>query len=238
MTEEIRNRFPASEYRGLIVDLEDRLAGETLKASRMVSQHSGLDNRRARALEGQARFRMMEQGFEQVCGLHGGQFLPGGILPNSELKVHQPFMRFGEQGSGVILGLASMPQPSMLPVKNRSRLAGVTVNWQYSQQLDLEGTQPRLGDVFILFLVARDPERSGKLKELAIGAVDASYDHFLFYEPIDDFLSGNIELPALMESTKTLDTSNAPRNVRLKVSPKQYIASEAQPISNKDRGTA
>lgn len=237
MTEEIRNRFPASKFRDLVVDLEDRLEGETLKASKMITQHSGLDKKRARQLEGQARFRMMEQGFEQVCELHGGQFLPGGILPNSDLKVHQPFMRFGEPGSGVILGLASMPQPSKIPVKNRSRLAGVSINWQYSQRLDLEGTQPQTGDVFILFLVARDPERSGKLKEVAIGAIDSMYDHFLFYETIDDFLSGEIDQPDVEVSIKTAaDLGNA-AIVRLKVSPKKFIPHETQPDADKDSGT-
>lgn len=235
MTEEIRSRFPASEFGDLIIDLEDRLAGETLKASRMISEHAGLDKRRARALEGQARFRMNEQAFEQVCELHGGSFLPGNLLPNSDLKVHQPFMRFGKQGSGIILGLASMPQPSMLPVKNRSRLAGVSMNWQFSEELDLEGTQPKSGDVFILLLVARDPERSGKLKELAVGSIDSSYDHFLFYEPIDEFLSGRIALP---NTNKSVEISSVTKNVRLKTSPKTYIAPEDQTKPTKDSGTA
>ncbi|WP_157946776.1 hypothetical protein [Thalassobius sp. I31.1] len=235
MNNEIRSRFPASLYRDLIIDLEDRLAGETLKASKMISLHSGLDNRRARALEGQARFRMNEQGFEQVCELHGGTFLPGGLLPNSEIKVHQPFMRFGKQGEGVILGLASMPQPSMLPVKNRSRLAGVSVNWQYSQELDLDGKQPKSGDVFILLLVARDPQHSGKLKELAVGAIDSGYDQFLYYEPIDKFLSGEIAQPTVIKSSIAPSSS---QKVRLKTSPKTYIAPEAQTTPNTDSDTA
>ena len=50
--------------RGLILALEDRTRAETLKASLLVRDHAGLDKKRGRELEGQARFRRVEQGFE------------------------------------------------------------------------------------------------------------------------------------------------------------------------------
>ena len=67
---------------------------------------------------------MMEQGFEEVCALHGGSLLEGGIIPRTELKVFQPFMRFEVSGKGIILGLAATPEPKAVPLKNKSRLAG------------------------------------------------------------------------------------------------------------------
>ena len=51
----------------LLIDLEDRVRAEAVKAFEMIRDHSGLDRKRAREAEGQARFRMWEQGFEEVC---------------------------------------------------------------------------------------------------------------------------------------------------------------------------
>ena len=64
--------------RGLILDLEDRMAAATVKAFQIVRDHAGLDKKRGRELEGQARFRIMEHAFEEVCELYGGQQLGGG----------------------------------------------------------------------------------------------------------------------------------------------------------------
>ena len=85
--------------RGLILDLEDRMAAATVKAFQIVRDHAGLDKKRGRELEGQARFRIMEHAFEDVCELYGGQQLGGGMIPNTDLKVFQPFARFGMTGN-------------------------------------------------------------------------------------------------------------------------------------------
>jgi hypothetical protein len=110
--------------KALVIDLEDRLRAEAVKAFEMVRDRAGLNKKRARELEGQARFRMMEEGFEAVCKVHGGSLLIGSVIPATELKVFQPFMRFEADGQGVILGLAAMPEPHKVPNKNMSRLAG------------------------------------------------------------------------------------------------------------------
>ena len=191
----IRTRFSPLRHRNLLIDLEDRLRAEALKAFELVRDHSGLDKKRARELEGQARFRMMEKGFQETCELHGGILLDEGIIPKTDLKVFQPFMRFEWNGKGVIFGLAAMPEPNAVPVKNKSRLAGVSLNYHLSPRLDLDGNGPKIGDIFVLFLVCRDRERSGQIEEVAIGVIDSAYHQFLFYEPLDKFLSGSADVP-------------------------------------------
>jgi hypothetical protein len=191
MTKQISDRLRRTLDKDLVLDLEDRVKAEALKAFEMIRDHSGLDKKRAREAEGQARFRMMEQGFEEVCALHGGHRLEGDLIPNTELKVFQPFMRFEVDGKGVILGLAAMPEPKSVPVKNKSRLAGVSLNYHLSPRLDLDGKGAKIGDVFGLLLVSRHREKAGQIEEVAVGVVDAKYDSYLFYEPLDKFLNGD-----------------------------------------------
>ena len=221
--------------KGLILDLDDRMKAEAIRAFEMIRDHSGLrSKKRARESEGQARFRMMEEGFESVCQLHGGALLDGGILPLTELKVFQPFMRFEREGRGLILGLAAMPEPRKIPSKNLSRVAAVSLNCQLSPRLDLDGTGPRHGDVFVMFLVARDRVRAGKIEEIAIGVVDSAYSVFLLYETLDQFLAGSVDAA---DKVPPSTEQSAPK-VTLKRVPKLFTPPEAPPKKDDDAGIA
>lgn len=218
----------------LILDLDDRLQAEANKAFEMIRDRSGLSKKRARELEGQARFRMMEEGFESVCRLHGGALLDGGVIPLTRLKVFQPFMRFQHDGSGLILGLAAMAEPRKVPNKNLSRVAGVSLNYRVSPRLDMDGTGPQHGDIFVMFLVARDRERAGKIEEIAIGVVDSGYSAFLFYQTLDQFVSGS---EGAADIAPPMTEQPAPK-VTLKRVPKPFTPPEAQPKEDDDTGTA
>ncbi|MFU1607891.1 hypothetical protein ACM25O_16185 [Sulfitobacter pontiacus] len=224
MIEVIKKRFPPDTYWALLIDLEDRCRAEALKAFEMVRDHAGLDKKRGRELEGQARFRMMEKGFQEVCEVHGGELLTGGLIPNTNLKVFQPFMRFEHEGKGVILGLAAMPEPSGLPIKNKSRLAGVTLNYHLQPNLDLDGVGAQVGDVFIVFLISKDRERAGRLEEIAIGVISAAYDQFLCYEPLENYL-GDQEV-VTDGAAPTSAAADVPA-VRLKASIRPFVPPEA-----------
>lgn len=195
----LKKRFPPTLFKSLFLDLEDQLRAAALKAYNMVRDHAGLDPKRSRELEGQARFRMMEKAFQEACELYGGKLLADGIIPLSDLKIFQPFMRFEHDGQGIIFGLAAMSEPRALPVKNMSRKAGVTLNYYLSPRLDLDGTGPKIGDIFVLFLVARDREKVGKISEFAIGVIDSGYEQYLFYEPLDKYLEGYADDPVIAQ---------------------------------------
>ena len=190
MTDDIKRRLLSALPRHLVIDLLDMAAARTLQAHELIRDGTDLDGRSARALEGQARFRLMEKGFQTVCEGHGGIALEGGVIPNTDLRFFQPFIRFGGAEPGVVLGLASMPARHELPAKNQSRNAGVSLNYHLTPRLDLDDTGPKPGDIFVLFLVARDPARAGKLEEVAIGIIDAEYASYLFYEPLETFIAG------------------------------------------------
>lgn len=217
--------------RDLHLDLFDAVSARARQAHELIRDNTDLKGREARGLEGQARFRLMEKGFQDVCEKHGGFRLEGDLIPGNELRTFQPFMRFGGQGAGVILGLASMPAPRELPLKNRSRSAGVTLNYNLAPRLNLEGdgTVAQPGDVFVLLLCARDPLRAGHVEEVAIGVIDSKYKSFLAYEPIQVFLAGYAP-PTPPEPPS--DGTGA-KLVKLKAERKPYRAPE-QPDSDED----
>jgi hypothetical protein len=238
MTGPIRARLRAVLPRDLFIDLEDRLRAESVKAHEMIRDHSGLTRKRAREAEGQARFRMCEQGFEDVCALEGGHLLEGAVIPMTDLRIHQPFMRFEQDGQGVILALATMPETGSLPARNKSRLAGVSINYNLSLRLDLDGTGPKVGDIFAVLLVARDRERAGKIEEIALGVIDSSYEGFLYYEALDGFLSDAIEAgPDDRPTPPTPDVAVPAAHVTLKKLVKRFVPPEAPEPEDEEGGT-
>ena len=230
----IKPRILPHLFKDLLLDLEDRLRAEALKAFEMIRDHSGLNKKRAREAEGQARFRMMEQGFEEVCKLHGGHLLEGGVMPETELPVFQPFMRFEAEEKGIILGLASIPEPSVLPTKNKSRLAGVTINYDLIPRLDFDGKGPKIGDIFVLLLVSRDREKPGKIEEIAVGVIDSAYKSFLFYEPLGKFLSEKSESDTVAPEPPTPPVPLSAPVVSLKKHPTPFVPPEAPANDDKN----
>jgi hypothetical protein len=237
MNSSIKKRLKAAIRKDLVVDLDDRLRAEALKAFEMVRDRAGLDPKRSRELEGQARFRMMEQAFQQVCELHGGELLDGGVIPATELKVFQPFMRFEINKHGVIMGLAAMPDRKVIPTKNKSRVAGVSLNYHLSPRLDLDGSGPKIGDIFALFLVCRDHAKSGKIEEIAIGVVNSKYESFLFYEPLAEFLSGHADIPKRTPKAEKGAPAFRPSTVSLKKNVTPFIPPELPKTGDDEQGT-
>ncbi len=190
MENEILNRLIEVLPRHLLLDLTDMGVARARQAHEIIRDHTRLQGKSARGAEGQVRFRIMEQGFEEICETYGGVLLQGGLVEGSDLRIFQPFMRFADgTGPGIVLGLASMPARRELPIKNMSRTAGVELNYRLTPRLALDEHDPKPGDIFVLFLVARDPARSGQIDEIAIGIIDAEYKNFLFYESMENFMA-------------------------------------------------
>jgi len=151
-------------------------------------------------------------------------------MPGTDLRFFQPFMRFGGAEPGVVLALASMPYPKEKPVKNQSRLSGVSLNRYLTPELDLGQESPQPGDVFVLFLVARDPAQAGKIEEIALGVIDAEYNAFLSYEIVEDFLVGYDASDAFIDGTDGFVGASGGELVRLKVKREQYRPPEQEVV--------
>ena len=223
------NKLIETLPRDLLLDLFDISATRAREAHEAIRDRFGyLNGKNARAAEGQIRFRIMEHGFQEVCELHGGILMEGGVIQGTDLRVFQPFMRFGGSGPGIVLGLASIPARGELPVKNQSRMAGVTLNYQLTPRLALDKHDPQPGDVFILFMVARDRERAGHIEEVAVGAVSSDYEGFLFYEPIETFMSRYAPADRPSDSLPASPEGAQQTVLKLKNTPKVYQPPEVK----------
>jgi hypothetical protein len=90
-------------------------------------------------------------------------------LVDRKVDVSAVDYQFDALKSGVILALAAMPDRKTVPVKNKSRLAGVSLNFNLQPRLDFDGKGPKIGDVFAVLLVSRDKDKAGKIEEIAVG---------------------------------------------------------------------
>ncbi len=224
--------------RELFLDLDDGTRAMAFQAFDGVRRQFPMRNaKRSRGLEGQARFRLQEESFENIVQQYGGVILEDGILMGTDLRVHQPFARFPgkEPGDvGVILGFASMPEPRKMPPKNMSRAAGVTLNYQLEPDLFDDGTSVRPNDIFALFLSARDRERPGMIEEVAIGVIGGRYQDFRYYKSLDDFLSGYA--PAPEDETDPNPSEELGKVVKLKQTRKIFIPPEKLPDTDVEDG--
>jgi hypothetical protein len=220
--DQLLDLFVRSVKRDLVIDLIDRVPQEAFRAFEMVKTQSGLVGRPARELTGQARFRMMERGFVEENIKNGGLRLDGDVLPGIGLQVFQPFFIHGAGDQRIVLGLATISEPAKLPTQNQSRLAAVQLNYHVLPTLDFDGTSPKPGDVFVLFLVARDPEHGGMIKELALGVVDASYQQYILYVTVEKLLSHYSKPAPTSSGPSSGGSSPADGGVTLKKQPKKF----------------
>lgn len=218
----------------LLLDLEDRLRAEALKAHELVQRELALNAKRSREAEGQIRFRLQEQGYEEVVQLHGGTLITDGVMVGTDLKVFQPFARFAGPEVGIILGFAAMPEPRKVPAKNMSRAAGVTLNVTLQPGLFIDETTPRPTDIFALFLTARDRERAGMIEEIAVGVIGADYKDFIFYESLEAFIAGyGTDSPKIEGETTTEEGGQV---VKLRHARRLFIPPESMPDTDAGDG--
>lgn len=234
---DIRRAILDALPRELLLDLEDRLRAEAMKAHEVVRRELPLNAKRSREAEGQIRFRLQEQGYEEVVQLHGGHLVIDGVMLGTDLKVFQPFARFVGHDVGVILGFASMPERRKIPPKNMSRTAGVTLNVNLQPSLLADEKSPKPTDVFALFLTARDRERAGMIEEIAIGVIGAEYKDFIFYESLDEFLSGYDSAPVAPDGPDGPDQPAQGGNVvKLRQTRKPFVPPEKRPSTDVEDG--
>lgn len=223
---DIRRAILDALPKDLLLDLEDRLRAEAVRAFDVVQRELPLNSKRGREAEGQIRFRLQEQGYEEVVQQHGGDLLVDGVMLGTDLKVFQPFARFTGPEVGVILGFASMPEPRKIPVKNQSRAAGVTLNVHLQPGLFDDGSGPRPTDIFALFLTARDRERAGLIEEIAIGVIGADYKDFIFYDSLENFLGGYVAPPSQADLKSPSDEG---ATVKLRATRTPFVPPEVRP---------
>jgi len=233
---DIRRTIIDTVPKELWIDLEDRHRAEAFKAHDVVKERLALNAKRSREVEGQIRFRLQEQGYEEVVQYHGGHLVEDGIMPGTDLRVYQPFARFQGQQIGVILGFAAMPEPGKMPAKNKSRAAGVSLNWHLQPSMFDDQKSVRPNDVFVLFLTARDRSKAGMIEEIAIGVIGADYKDFVFYESLEEFLGGYGTSGENPVGPNDPEPSGA--EVKLRSTRKLFLPPESLPDSDVEDGSS
>lgn len=232
---DIRRTILDTVPKELWIDLEDRHRAEAFNAHNVVKTNIPLNAKRSREVEGQIRFRLQEQGYEEVVQLHGGHLVDDGIMPGTDLRVYQPFARFQGPKVGVILGFAAMPEPRKMPAKNMSRAAGVSLNWHLQPSMFDDPGSVRASDIFVLFLTARDRNRAGMIEEIAVGVIGADYKDFLFYESLEDFLRGYGGIAEVPDGPD--DPGDRGAEIRLRKTRKLFLPPENRPDSDVEDGS-
>lgn len=222
---DIRKAILAALKKELLLDLEDQLRAAALEASR-AGAALPMNAKRRREAEGQIRFRLQEERYEEVVQQHGGHLLPDGVMWGTDLKVFQPFARFPGPETAIILGFASMSEPRKIPPKNQSRAAGVTLNVSLQASLFDGNDCPKATDIFVLFLTARDRRQAGMIEEIAIGVIGADYKDFIFYASLDDFIQGYESEPARPGGP---DGTDGGAKVKLRPTRKRFMPPEQHP---------
>ena len=102
-------------------------------------------------------------------------------------------------------------------------------------RLDLDGTGPKVGDVFILLLVARDRAVAGQIEEIAIGVINSGYEQYLHYETLPSYLQGHAD-----ESVTPGPTPLAPTSTVIQLKPKitPFVPPEKQDGDKPSEGEA
>jgi len=195
--DEIKARIVSILPRDLLIDLLDTAVARAHQAHELIRDNTDLTGRGARGLEGQARFRLMEKGFQDTCERHGGMRLEGDVIPGTGLRYYQPFMRFGGDHPGVLLGLASMPEPMRVAEQKP-----IPARWRDTELPPDTASGPgwrwpdgKAGRHLHPLLFARDPSQGGRLQEVAIGVIDAEYQGLLVYETVETFMGPMRRLP-------------------------------------------
>lgn len=232
---DIRRTILDTVPKELWIDLEDRHRAEAHKAHDVVKTNIPLNAKRSREVEGQIRFRLQEQGYEEVVQLHGGHLVENGIMPGTDLRVYQPFARFQGPKTGVVLGFAAMPEPRKMPAKNMSRAAGVSLNWHLQPSMFDDPKSLRANDIFVLFLTARDRTTAGMIEEIAVGVIGADYKDFIFYESLEDFLRGYGEGSETPGAPDGSDDHGV--QVKLRRTRKLFLPPENRPDSDAEDGS-
>lgn len=143
---------------------------------------SGLSARRATGFDAHL---VMESQFAELCRSAGGVVIDGRVFPGTELRLHQPLMRYGR----VLLGRATIHELNGLPSLNVTRSNGAALNRCLTGDLFDPTTDPN-APFHVLLLTLPDSRDLEKIAAIYVAVLSPTLDATLFMMPIDDFIAG------------------------------------------------
>ncbi|MGE0604748.1 MAG: hypothetical protein AB7O46_13280 [Xanthobacteraceae bacterium] len=183
------------------------------KRSAKLANDAGLEGAGKARVAGFTRFILSENVLDNTAKSMGAEPLSG-TIPATDLRIYQTV----HVKNGALLGLATIPEPGILPAKNltRANLSSI-VNAHWQPDLFKTGPHPTI-EIYAVLIVCRDPANISDLQEVAIAVISAKYDQYLHYEKLDQFLkryepvSEKKSAPAVKPKLKTASPYVAPED--------------------------
>jgi hypothetical protein len=170
----------------LLLELDEgiRAAGRQAKT---VTGGLEVGRRSAGRVRGQIRTALVEQLLVRSAEDSGFAAGEAGTVPGTELYLHQAFVMINR----AVLVRATQGRSNALPSVNKSRKRLVE-NFNSAYTRDLFRSEPLVdagGPIAVFLVIAPDPSAPDGVGSVHISVVDDRYDHFLFEENLEAFLS-------------------------------------------------
>jgi hypothetical protein len=153
-------------------------------------------------VRGQIRTALIEQGLIDASHASGFPAQEAGTLEGSELYLFQAFARINR----AIVVRATLSTSSGLPAQNKTRKRLVEkINSAYSR--DFFRPEPVVdagGPIAVFLVVTPNPAAADGIGGINVAIVDDRYDHYLFDEPLETFMSRYAPAPTAVEEPQLI----------------------------------
>jgi hypothetical protein len=162
-------------------------------------------------VRGQIRTALIEQGIVDASRASGFPAEEAGMLEGAELYLYQAYARINR----AIVVRATLGAGSGLPTLNKTRKRLVEkINGVYSRDF----FRPELvvdagGAIAVFLIVTPNPAAADGIGAISVAVVDDRYDHYLFDEPLETFMTRYTGAPTSVEEPQLLTRRGAGRYV-------------------------
>jgi hypothetical protein len=184
-----------------LLEFEERVRAAGRRA-KVVTGELAVGKRSGARVRGQIRTALIEQGIVDASHASGFPAEEAGILEGSELYLYQAFARINR----AIVVRATLGSASGLPTENKTRKRLVEkINSVYSRDF----FRPELvvdtgGPIAVFLIVTPNPVAADGIGAINIAVVDDRYDHYLFAEPLETFMTRYAATPTAIEELQLL----------------------------------
>jgi hypothetical protein len=221
--DQIRRNVP----RAFLQDVLDS-APVVLRSAAEWAKKGDLTPKRSAHVEAFARFQKLEQSFQELGEHHSGECMLGLEIPGTEQIFFQPMERFGS----VIVGISSQPEPGALPTKNKTRGGAASLNLFCTPTLPFGEEFLKEPDLYAAILVSRDKATRGKVRDVEVAVIDATFSRFVVRQPLKDFLAS---YPDAGSITPPVAAVPPPKGPLVKLKPKKSAAGGETPSAAPDK---
>jgi hypothetical protein len=193
-----------------LLEFEERVRAAGRRAKE-VTGALAVGKRSGARVRGQIRTALIEQGIVDASHASGFPAEEAGMLEGVELYLYQAYARINR----AIVVRATLGAAPGLPTLNKTRKRLVEkINGVYSRDL----FRPELvvdagGAIAVFLIVTPNPAATDGIGAISVAVVDDRYDHYLFNEPLEEFMARYTTAPTSVEEPQLLTRRGVGRYV-------------------------